>query len=175
MNRRGLICVLTGNGKGKTTAAFGAAIRAAGQGLKVLILQFMKRQSDIGEIKALGNLNLSIEIRQFGRRVFFKSRACEPMDIYRANQGLQNFREAMHSGDYDMIILDEINMAVYFGLLEFEDLKKCLEKKPPQLHLILTGRNAKDELIEMADMVTEMREIKHHYNQGVRAQRGIEF
>jgi cob(I)alamin adenosyltransferase len=175
MNRKGLICILTGNGKGKTTAAFGAAVRAAGQGLKVLILQFMKRQSDIGELKALGNLNLPIEIRQFGRRVFFKSRACEPMDIYRANQGLQNFQEAMHSGDYDMIILDEINMAVYFGLLEFEDLKRCLEKKPAQLHLILTGRNAKEELIELADMVTEMREIKHHYNQGVRAQRGIEF
>ena len=166
---------MTGNGKGKTTAAFGAAVRAAGQGLKVLILQFMKRQSDIGEIKALGNMNLPIEIRQFGRRVFFKSRACEPMDIYRANQGLQYFREAMHSGDYDMIILDEINMAVYFGLLDLEDLKTCLEQKPLQLHLILTGRNANEELIEMADMVTEMREIKHHYNQGVRAQRGIEF
>jgi cob(I)alamin adenosyltransferase len=175
MDRKGLICVLTGAGKGKTTAALGAAVRAAGQGLKVLILQFMKRQSDVGELKALGNLNLPIEIRQFGRRVFFKSRACEPMDIYRANQGLQYFQQAMQSGYYDMIILDEINVAVYFGLLEFEDLKRCLEKKPPPLHVILTGRNAKDELIEMADMVTEMKEIKHHYNQGVRAQRGIEF
>lgn len=175
MNRKGLICVLTGDGKGKTTAAFGAAIRAAGQGLRVLILQFMKRQNNIGELKALENLRLPIEIKQFGRRVFFKSRACEPMDIYRANQGLQTFQEAMQSGEYDMIILDEINVAVHFELLDFGDVINTLKKKPPALHLILTGRNARKELIEMADMVTEMREVKHHYNQGILAQKGIEF
>ena len=141
----------------------------------MLILQFMKRQKNIGELKALENLSLPIEIKQFGRRVFFKGRACEPMDIYRATQGLQAFQAAMQSGEYGMIILDEINVAVHFELLDFGDVINILKKKPPELHLLLTGRNAKKELIEIADMVTEMREVKHHYNQGILAQKGIEF
>jgi len=172
---KGLVLIHTGSGKGKTTAAFGAAFRALGQGFKVLILQFMKGQKNIGEIKALSHIDLPVEIKQFGRAVFFKSRACETIDIYLAALGLAEFCEAMDSGLYDLIILDEIIMAIDFGLLKLEEVKEAIAQKPPELHLILTGRNAPAELIEMADLVTEMREIKHHYNQGVSAQKGIEY
>ena len=172
---QGLIFVYTGNGKGKTTSALGMALRAAGQGMRVLILQFMKKQENIGEIKAIMNSDLPITIKQFGRRVFFKTRTCESMDIHMAHQGLEAFREAMVSRSYDLIILDEINMAIEFDLLKIEEVIEILEKRPPELHLIFTGRNAKKELLDIADLVTEMREIKHHYNQGVKAQKGIEF
>ena len=174
MPPKGLVIVHTGQGKGKTTAALGAALRAAGHGMRVLILQFMKGRSDTGEIRALRTSGLPIEIRQFGRRIFFHSRACEPIDIYKANLGLQAFAEALRAGNHDMIVLDEINMAVDFGLIAFDALQDLIRQKPMHLHLILTGRNARPELIEMADMVTEMREIKHHYNKGVQAQKGIE-
>jgi len=169
MKRKGLISVYTGDGKGKTTAALGAAFRAAGQGLKVLILQFMKRQRNVGEIKALECAELPIELKQYGYRLFFKSRACEPIDILRAAQGLAAFQQAMESLTYDLIILDEINIAIDFGLIAFEEVRRLITCKPNELHLILTGRNAPRELIEMADLVTEMREVKHHYNQGVHA------
>jgi len=175
MKRKGLICVYTGDGKGKTTAALGAAFRAAGQGLKVLILQFMKKQRNIGEIKALECTELPIELKQYGYRLFFKSRGCEPIDILRAAQGLAAFQQAMESLTYDLIILDEINIAIDFGLIAFEEVRRLIAHKPNELHLILTGRNAPRELIEMADLVTEMREVKHHYNQGVQAQKGIEY
>jgi len=175
MTRKGLVLVNTGSGKGKTTAAFGLALRALGQGFKVLILQFMKGRANIGEIKSLSHIDLPLEIRQYGRAVFFKSRACEPIDIYLASRGLSEFCEAMANGRYDLIILDEIIVAIDFGLLDLEDVKKAIAQKPPELHLILTGRNAPADLIEMADLVTEMQEIKHPYSQGVRAQKGIEY
>jgi cob(I)alamin adenosyltransferase len=175
MTRKGLVLVNTGSGKGKSTAAFGLALRALGQGLKVLILQFMKGRKNIGEIKALSRTGLPVEIKQFGRDVFFKSRTCELIDIYLATQGLATFYEAMESGRYDLIILDEIIMAVDFGLLKLETIKEAIAQKPTELHLILTGRNAPADIIAMADMVTEMREIKHHYSQGVAAQKGIEY
>ncbi len=174
-NKKGLIHLYTGNGKGKTTAALGTALRAAGQGFNVLILQFMKRQRNIGELKILSSNNLPIKIEQYGRRVFFKTRTCEPMDIHRAHMGLRAFQKAMKSGKYDLIVLDEINIAIYYGLLELDEVKAVIEKRPPGLHLILTGRYARKELIEMADLVTEMREVKHPFNQGVRAQKGLEY
>ena len=175
MQPKGLILIHTGNGKGKTTAAFGAALRAAGQGMKVLILQFMKGLKDLGELKALKRTDLPITLEQYGRRVFFRTRTCEPMDIHRAHQGLEAFKRAMKGNAYDLIILDEINMATYYGLLRVEEVIEAVEQKPPELHLVLTGRNADQKLIEMADLVTEMREIKHHYHQGVQAQKGIEY
>jgi cob(I)alamin adenosyltransferase len=175
MNRKGLLLVFTGGGKGKTTAAIGMALRAAGQGLNVLILQFMKHNKKIGELKALAQSGLPITLKQYGRRVFFRTRTCEPMDIHRAHQGLDGFKKAMKNNAYDLIILDEINMAIYFGLLSVEEVIEALKKKPPELHLVLTGRNADQKLIEMADLVTEMREIKHPYHLGVLGQRGIEF
>lgn len=172
---KGLISVLTGNGKGKTSAAFGMALRAAGQGMRVLILQFMKKRRDTGEIKALEQTELPITIKQYGRRVFFKTRTCEPMDIHMAHKGLEAFLEAMESESYDLIILDEINIAVEFHLLELEEVMEAIAKKPDQLHLILTGRKAKEEILEIADCVTEMKEIRHHYNKGIAAQKGVEF
>ena len=175
MNRKGLILVYTGDGKGKTTAALGLALRAAGQGLNVLILQFMKSNKNIGEFKGLLNSGLPITLQQYGRRVFFRTRTCEPMDIHKAHQGLDAFRCALDSRTYDLIVLDEINMAIHFGLLEFGEVAEAIAQKPPEIHLVLTGRKAPQGLIEMADLVTEMREIKHHYRQGVAAQRGIEF
>jgi cob(I)alamin adenosyltransferase len=172
---KGLISVFTGDGKGKTSAAFGMVLRAAGQGMRVLILQFMKKRKDIGETKALAKADLPIVIKQFGRRVFFKTRTCEPMDIHMAHQGLEAFREAMWSGAYDLIILDEINMAIDFDLLKIEAVMEVIEERPPQLHLILTGRNAKEAILGIADGVTDMKEIKHHYNKGIKAQRGVEY
>ena len=175
MNRKGLVLINTGPGKGKTTAAFGVALRALGQGYRVLILQFMKGRANIGEIKALTHIDLPLEIKQYGRAVFFKSRACEPIDIYLATKGLAEFCEAMANGRYDLIILDEIIVAIDFGLLNLEDVKNAIAQKPPELHLILTGRNAPGELIEIADLVTEMQAIKHPFSQGVNAQKGIEY
>lgn len=175
MNRKGLVLINTGPGKGKTTAAFGAALRALGQGFRVLILQFMKGRANIGEIKALTDSGLPLEIRQFGRDVFFKSRACEPIDIFLATRGLAAFHDAMAGANYDLIILDEIFMAVDFGLLELEEVKNAITSKPADLHLILTGRNAPADLIQMADLVTEMQEIKHPFSQGIAAQKGIEY
>jgi len=175
MKRKGLICIFCGNGKGKTTAALGTAFRAAGQELRVLIIQFMKKKKNIGEVNALTTAGLPIELRQYGSRLFFKSRTCEPIDIINAHQGLEAFKKAMESRVYDMIILDEINIAIDFGLLDCEEVCKIIAVKPSELHLILTGRNAPTELIELADLVTEMREIKHPYNCGVQAQKGIEY
>jgi len=175
MKRKGLVIIHTGAGKGKTTAAFGSALRALGQGFRVLILQFLKGRENIGELKALSHIDLPLEIRQFGRAVFFKSRACETIDIYLAAKGLAEFCEAMANGRYDLIVLDEIIVAIHFGLLDLEDVKKAIAQKPPELHLILTGRNATADLIGMADLVTEMMEIKHPYNQGINAQKGIEY
>jgi len=175
MNRKGLVLINTGSGKGKTTAAFGLALRALGQGFNVLILQFMKGRANIGEIKALTNLEIPLEIKQFGRAVFFNSRACEPIDIYLATRGLAAFHEAMASGSYDLIILDEIIMAIDFGLLNLQEVIDAIAQKPAELHVILTGRNAPSELIEIADLVTEMQEIKHPYSQGIIAQKGIEY
>jgi len=172
---QGLISVLTGNGKGKTTAALGIALRAAGHGMRVLILQFMKKRTDIGEIKGLERTDLPIAVKQFGRRVFFKTRTCEAMDIHVAHQGLEAFRKAMMSGFYELIILDEINMALDFQLLEIEEVMEAIEEKPVELHLVLTGRNAKKEILDIADCVTEMKEIKHHYNKGIQTQKGMEY
>ena len=151
------------------------ALRAAGQGMRVLILQFMKKRRDTGEIKAMEKMDLPITIKQFGRRVFFKTRTCEPMDIHMAHKGLEAFLEAVESGSYDLIILDEINMAVDFDLLKLEEVMEAISKKPDHLHLILTGRNAREAVLKIADCVTEMKEIKHHYNKGIGAQRGVEF
>ena len=172
---KGLIIVYTGNGKGKTTAAMGTAMRAAGQGLRVLMIQFMKGQPGIGLKKALAHCQLPITLRQFGREGFVHSRACETIDIHLAHQGLVAFQKALENATYDMIILDEINVAVDFGLLKLDDVLSIARKKPLHMHLIFTGRNAKEPLIDMADLVTEMLEVKHHYRQGIPAQIGIEM
>lgn len=173
--RRGLIIVNTGDGKGKTTAAFGMALRAAGQGLNVLIIQFMKGQKNVGEIKALIKCNLSIEVKRFGRSGFVQSRTCEPLDLYLAGQGLKYFRNLLGGSSYDMVILDEILVAVDFGLIQVAELIRVLESKPAHMHVVLTGRNAHRHIIQLADLVTEMKQVKHPFGAGVRAQIGIEY
>lgn len=171
----GLTIIYTGDGKGKTTAALGLALRAAGQGLRVLMIQFMKGQDNIGEVNALTDFRLPIEIKRFGRAGFVQSRACEPLDIYIAEQGMNFFRQAMYRSEYDMIILDEILVAIDFGLLNEEALREDLLRKPHHMHIVLTGRNATKRVMDMADLVTDMRDLKHPYSAGIKAQAGIEY
>lgn len=171
----GLIIVNTGDGKGKTTAAFGLALRAAGQGFKVLIIQFMKGQENIGELAALRKCKLPIEVKRFGRPGFVQSRACEPLDIYLAHRGLNLFRHVLPLSDYGMIILDEILVAIDFGLLKEKALLEVLEMRPPHTHVVLTGRSATKRILDMADLVTAMKDVKHPYKVGVKAQAGIEY
>lgn len=175
--KNGLIIVHTGNGKGKTTAALGLAMRAWGDGLRVLILQFIKggwKYGEIEAIKRLGEIDGRIELRRLGKG-FQRNTDDKAEHIAAAQEALKEAGEAFASGEYDLIILDEINYAVKFELITVEEVKTLLAKRPPELHVVLTGRDAKEEIIDMADLVTEMKLIKHPYQQGIKAQRGIEF
>ena len=173
--QKGLIIVNTGNGKGKTTAALGLALRAWGQGLKVLILQFIKGSWTYGELNAISKLDKNISIIPLGEG--FTNRNIDDKEKHRliAKETLRKAKEEIDSKKWDMIILDEINYALKYELIELDDVLSILDKKDKDLHLVLTGRDAKDEIIGKADMVTEMKEIKHHYKNGIKAQRGIEF
>ena len=169
---KGYIHVYTGDGKGKTTAAFGLALRAAGAGLKVWIAQFVKGQ-EYSEHSALKRFEDLITIKQFGRSCFIQS-APEPEDIQHARAGLEEAGKVIASGEYQVVILDEACIAIYFKLFTTEELLNVINKKPTNLEIIITGRNASSELIDAADLVTEMKEIKHYYNNGVAARKGIE-
>lgn len=176
-NTRGLLMVHTGNGKGKTTAAIGLGLRAWGQGLRVLILQFIKGNWKYGELQAIGSLGDRFVIRQMGEG--FVNRAGDEQNREEheqaAQETLREARQALQSGRWDLLVLDEANYAVKFGLISAAELLALIEEKPPAMHLLLTGRDALPEVIAKADLVTEMREIKHPYQQGIAAQRGIEF
>ncbi|MDY3973761.1 cob(I)yrinic acid a,c-diamide adenosyltransferase [uncultured Veillonella sp.] len=178
----GLILVNTGPGKGKTTAALGTAIRAAGQGLRVLILQFIKgsmRYGELNSIEALQKAGLAIELRQMGKGFVYHKQKGSPEEIKAheeaAAAGWTQVEEEVRSGQWDLIVLDEINYAIDFGLVDLAKVVDLLKSKPEGLHLILTGRNAKPEIIELAHTVTEMEPIKHAYEQGIKAVKGIEF
>jgi cob(I)alamin adenosyltransferase len=173
---RGLLMVFTGNGKGKTTAAMGAALRAVGQGFKVLMIQFIKGSWHYGELDAARLLGGAFEIRVMGRG-FVKTGdpAVDPEDVRLAEEAWKAALEAMHSGKYDMLILDEINNAIHYGMLPPGEVLAGLAERPERLHVICTGRDAHPKLIEAADLVSEIREIKHPYNQGIPAQRGVEY
>ena len=171
---KGYVQIYTGNGKGKTTAALGLAIRAAGHGWKTYIGQFLKGQ-DYGELEGIKPFSGQITIEQFGRKGFYHvTKDPDQEDIQRAKKGLEKCRKAMLSSVYRLIVLDEINVAVYFNLLTEEDVLKLIAKKPKNIELILTGRYAPPSFIEKADLVTEMKEVKHYYKQGVQARQGIE-
>ncbi len=174
--RNGLILVNTGDGKGKTTAALGMALRAWGQGMKVLVLQFIKGGWKYGELKAAEKLGPNFEMRQMGEG-FIKGPGDQSLEEHRqaAAEALEAAGTEISSGKYDLIILDEILYAIHYGLVALDDALDLMAKKPDRLHLVLTGRNAPPEIIEQADLVTEMKEIKHHYNKGIPAQKGIEF
>jgi len=179
-SRHGLILINTGPGKGKTTAALGTAFRAAGNGMRVLILQFLKGSWHYGELdaaKALGPaLGQDFVIRQMGRG-FVKVGGAEtdPEDIRMVEDAWAEAAAAILSGDWDLVVLDEINYAIGYKMLDPEKVAEVLRQKPEMVHVILTGRNAHPILVELADTVTEMREVKHAYEKGILAQRGIEF
>lgn len=171
---RGLVIVITGNGKGKTTAAFGQALRAVGQGYKVFIIQFMKGR-DYGEFVAAEKYLPRLTIRRSGLDSFVMRNNPASVDITLARQGFDLAKKAVTSGKYDMIILDEINVAVDFKLIPLEDVIDLIKNKPPALDLILTGRYAAKAIIKLADTVSEVKEIKHHYAAGVKERAGIEY
>lgn len=169
---KGYVQVYTGNGKGKTTAALGLALRAVGANLKVYIAQFAK-SGEYSEVNALGQYRESITIRQFGRIGFINGDS-DDNDIQAAREGLNKVKEAMCSGTYDVVILDEANIATRYQLLSVDELLAFIEAKPEHVELIITGRDADARIIERADLVTEMREVKHYFQRGVQARVGIE-
>ena len=170
--KRGYVQVYTGNGKGKTTAALGLALRASGANLRIFIGQFIKGD-EYSEIKALQNSLPAITVEQFGLGRFIKDTP-SPEDIAAAESGLKRLHDVMLSGDYDLIIADEANCAVSAGLFKVDSLLDLIAAKPTEVELVFTGRNADDALIEKADLVTEMKDIKHYYDDGVSARKGIE-
>jgi cob(I)alamin adenosyltransferase len=171
---KGYVQVYTGNGKGKTTAALGLALRAAGHGLRVYIGQFLKGQL-YGELSAVRRLAPLIAIEQFGRKGFIHvTENPDDEDIVRARTGLQKCLQAMLSGKFTIIILDEINVALHFHLLTEKNIHDFLDQKPEDVEVVLTGRYAPASFLKRADLVTEMKEKKHYYTKGVRARLGIE-
>lgn len=173
---RGLIVVHTGTGKGKTTAALGLGLRAWGQGLRVLVIQFIKGNWTYGELRAVEQLGANFVIRQLGEGFVRHSQGDErAMHLIAAAEALAAAQAAFSAGQCDLLILDEINYAIKFGLVTVEQVLELLAQKPSALHVVLTGRDAAPAIVDRADLVTEMREIKHHYQQGIRAQPGIEF
>jgi len=171
---KGYIQVYTGNGKGKTTAALGLALRAAGHGFKTYFGQFLKGQ-DYGELSAIQKLSSLITIEQFGRKGFIHvTENPDKEDIDRAQQGLRKCTKMMKSLKYRIIVLDEINVAVHFNLFTEKEIHDFLDEKPEDIEVILTGRYAPESFIDRADLVTEMKEIKHYYKKGIQARLGIE-
>ena len=178
--KRGLTHVYTGDGKGKTTAALGLALRAAGHGWRTYVCQFMKGR-EYGELKAtqlLGNDASGhplLTIEQFGKPTFIHVDKVKPEDIRLAREGLAHAHEAIASGTYDLVVLDEVNVALYFKLLTVQDVIEVIERKPETVELVLTGRRVPDAILSRADYVTVMQEVKHPYQQGIPARKGIEF
>ena len=172
---RGLVLVYTGDGKGKTTAALGQALRSVGHGNRVLVIQFMKGKK-YGEVLAAEKyLAGGLTMVQCGLDSFVMKNDPAPVDIELARKGLALAKKAVASGDYQMVILDEINVALDFKLVELNEVIEIIRTKPASLDLVLTGRYAPAEVMELADMVSDIREIKHHYAQGIKERAGIEY
>jgi cob(I)alamin adenosyltransferase len=168
-----LIQVYTGSGKGKTTAALGLGLRAAGHGLRVFLLQFMKGDPDYGELLALEGIP-NFDFLQSGLTTFVKKSDPGPEDIELAKAGLERANEILREARYDVVILDEINCAVDYGLITVDQVLNLIDRKPPNMELILTGRHARQAVLDRAHLVTEMNEIKHPFQRGVLARKGIE-
>jgi cob(I)alamin adenosyltransferase len=175
-SRKGLVLINTGPGKGKTTAALGTALRAVGNGMRVLVLQFLKGSWHYGELDAVLPFGDNFVLRQMGRG-FVKVGGAEtdPEDLRLVQEAWAEARTAIESGDWDLVVLDEINYAIGYGMLDPAAVADVLRNRPEMVHVILTGRNAHPLLVEVADTVTEMREVKHAYQKGILAQKGIEF
>jgi len=172
---KGFIHCYTGNGKGKTTASLGLALRAAGHKKKVLIIQFMKGNIEYGEINGVKMLSPYVTLKQFGRETFVSKKNPDKIDIEFAKKALKEAEVSILSKKYDIIILDEINVALDFKLIDINQVLSLIKSKPENLELILTGRYAPKEIIDISDLVTEMREIKHYYNKGVTGRKSIEY
>ena len=171
---KGLVLIFTGNGKGKTTAALGQALRAAGQGLKVCFVQFIKGSWQTGEEKSLAHLKERIDF--FVKGSGFTWQAEDRDELIRETRKAFDFAgDKISSGEYDMVILDELTYLVKYGMVEEDEVVKMIRNRPETQHLVITGRDASDGLVAVADLVTEMREIKHPFSQGIKARKGIEF
>jgi cob(I)alamin adenosyltransferase len=171
---KGLIQVYTGEGKGKTTCALGLALRAWGQGLKVFIIQFLKGR-ETGESAAVACLAPEVTLRSFGRPGLVNFEAPAPEDLVLVQQAWDLAREVLAAGEHDLVILDEINLCLTHGLIPLEEALEALQHRPPWVEVVLTGRQAPPELLALADLITEMRPIKHYYQAGGTARRGIEW
>ena len=171
---KGLVQVYTGEGKGKTSAAFGLALRAVGRGLKVYVIQFIKGGFDYGElyvVKRLPNLRL----KAFGRGKFVTDVPPKKDDIKLAKEALELAKEVVNGGEYDVVVLDEINVALHLKLIGTEEVVDLIRRKPKHVELLLTGRYAPSEVVELADLVTEMKEVKHPFTKGVPPRKGIDY
>jgi cob(I)alamin adenosyltransferase len=174
-NGKGLVQVFTGDGKGKTTAALGTILRAAGHGLNTFIVFFIKGSYAYGEFSTLGKLP-NVRLATFGLRQFMsKNKEINPEEKRQAEAALAAAREAVTGGRYDLVVLDEINVALDYHLIEMDDVIDIIKNKPSHVELILTGRNADVRLIEIADLVTDMVKIKHPFDKGVKARQGLEY
>ncbi|MCB2208690.1 MAG: cob(I)yrinic acid a,c-diamide adenosyltransferase [Bacteroidetes bacterium] len=170
---KGYIQVYTGNGKGKTTAAFGQSLRAEGAGLKVFIGQFVKGKM-YHENETITKHLKNITVKQYGLGCFIVEKPTDK-DIEAAQKGLEEMKNIIQNGVYDMVIMDEVNIALYYKLIDIGEIVKLMKNKPGQVELILTGRYAPQEIIDLADLVTDMREVKHYYQKGIPARKGIEY
>jgi cob(I)alamin adenosyltransferase len=173
--KKGLVQVYTGGGKGKTTAALGLALRAAGHGYRTVIIQFMKGQISYGELKAAKKFRGLIKIIQAGRKEFVSKKNPAQIDIAMAQKAVALAKEVMEKAEADILVLDEINCALDFGLVGLNQVLELIKKKPKNMELVLTGCWANKKLIQLADLVTEMKPIKHYYTRGVKARKGMEF
>lgn len=171
---RGLTQVYTGDGKGKTSAAFGLALRAVGQGLKVYVIQFIKGGFDYGELHVVKRLP-DFRLKAFGRGKFVTDVPPTKDDVKLAKEACELAKKVVSGGEYDVVVLDEINVALHLKLIRNEEVVDLIRHKPKHVELILTGRSAPPEIIELADLVTEMREVKHPYTKGVPPRKGIEY
>jgi cob(I)alamin adenosyltransferase len=171
---QGLVQVYTGNGKGKTSAAFGLALRAIGRGLKVYVVQFIKGGFDYGELYVVDRLP-NLKLKAFGRGEFVTETPPGKEDVELAQEALAFAEQVVKNGEYDIVILDEVNVALYLKLINLDSILELIKNKPKQVELILTGRYAPSEITETADLVTEMKEVKHPFNKGYKAREGIEY
>ena len=170
---KGYVQVYTGDGKGKTTAALGLALRAAGADLKVFIAQFVKGM-EYSELKSIKRFDDLITLKQYGRAAFIHGEPT-PEDFDAAKKGFDDLKQAIASGEYAVVIIDEANIAIYYKLFTVEELICLIDEKPGHVEIVITGRKADPKIIERADLVTEMKEVKHYYNHGVKARKGIEI
>jgi cob(I)alamin adenosyltransferase len=170
---KGYIQVYTGNGKGKTTAALGLAVRAAGAGLKIFIAQFLKGRK-YSELCALKKMKKNIIVKQYGTKNFVIEFPLKK-DINNAKRGLLESTQAINSGKFDLVVLDEVFHAINLKLIQLEDVVQLLQNKPEKVEIVLTGRNAPEKIVKIADLATEMQEIKHYFTLGVKARPGIEY